>query len=108
YVFGWGRRFCPGYHIAEASFFIVLSRLIWALDLKAPIDPTGRAKVPDINDEEATYTSGFVSVPRIFPVSFKPRSHGREEQVRRAFQEAQSAWDVQGLERDQREGVEAK
>ncbi|KAF8810830.1 cytochrome P450 [Phlegmacium glaucopus] len=109
YVFGWGRRFCPGYHIAEASFFIVLSRLIWALDLKAPIDPaTGRAKVPDINDEEATYTSGFVSVPRIFPVSFKPRSHGREEQVRRAFQEAQGAWDVQGLERDQREGVEAK
>ncbi|KAF8813062.1 hypothetical protein BYT27DRAFT_7046249, partial [Phlegmacium glaucopus] len=90
YVFGWGR----GYHIPEAAFFIVLSRLIWALDLTAPIDPaTRRAKVPDINNEEATYTSGFVSVLHIFPASFKPRSPGREEQVRRAFREVQSAWD---------------
>ncbi|KAF8813067.1 cytochrome P450, partial [Phlegmacium glaucopus] len=103
YVFGWGQRFCPGYHIAKVSFFIILSRLIWALDLTAPIDPaTGRAKVPDINDEEATYTSGFVSVPRIFSVSFKPRSHGREEQVRRTFQKAQSALDVQGLASERR------
>ncbi|KAF8815175.1 cytochrome P450 [Phlegmacium glaucopus] len=77
YVFSWGRRFCPGYHIAEASFFIVLPRLIWALGLTTPIDPaTGRVKVPDINDEEATYTSGFASVPRIFPVSFKPKYLG--------------------------------
>lgn len=73
------------------------------------MDPvTERRKVPDINDEEATYTSGFVSVPRIFPVSFKPRSPGREELVKRAFQEAQMAWDVLGLDRDQREGVETK
>jgi hypothetical protein len=104
YVFGWGRRFCPGYHIAEASFFIVLSRLIWAIDFQAPIDPiTGRRKVPDINDEEATWSSGFVSVPKIYPVSFKARSPGRAELVQRAFDEAQPAWDTLGLDRDERE-----
>ncbi|KAF9567990.1 cytochrome P450 [Agrocybe pediades] len=106
YVFGWGRRFCPGYHIAQASFFIVLSRIIWALDFRAPIDPaTGKPKVPDINDEEATWTSGFVSVPRIYPVEFKARSPGREQIIQRAFLEAQNAWDTLGLERDQREGL---
>lgn len=61
--------------------------------------------MPDINDEEATFTSGFVSVPKIFPVEFKPRSAVREQMVKRAFAEAQSAWDTLGLERDQREGA---
>ncbi|OOF99879.1 hypothetical protein ASPCADRAFT_138781 [Aspergillus carbonarius ITEM 5010] len=28
--FGFGRRACPGYHLAKASFFIVISRVLWA------------------------------------------------------------------------------
>ncbi|KIK64878.1 hypothetical protein GYMLUDRAFT_160779 [Collybiopsis luxurians FD-317 M1] len=101
YVFGWGRRFCLGSHIAEASLFIVLSRLIWAINFTAPVDPTtGKPKIPDINDEEGTYTSGFVSVPRIYPVLFKPRSKGREDIIRKAYEETQSAWDLLGLEKD--------
>ncbi|PWY84475.1 cytochrome protein [Aspergillus sclerotioniger CBS 115572] len=35
--FGFGRRACPGYHLAKASFFIVISRILWAyrIDRKA-------------------------------------------------------------------------
>ncbi|KAI3614833.1 cytochrome p450 [Moniliophthora roreri] len=29
YAFGFGRRYCPGSHIAEASLFITLARLVW-------------------------------------------------------------------------------
>ncbi|KIK51470.1 hypothetical protein GYMLUDRAFT_78193 [Collybiopsis luxurians FD-317 M1] len=80
---------------------IVLSRLIWAINFTAPVDPTaGKPKIPDINNEEGIYTSGFVSVPRIYPVSFKPRSKGREYIIRKAYEEAQSAWDLLGLEKD--------
>lgn len=32
--YGFGRRMCPGVHVAEASLFIVISRLLWAYDIK--------------------------------------------------------------------------
>lgn len=32
--FGFGRRICPGIHVAEASLFIAISRLLWAYDIK--------------------------------------------------------------------------
>ncbi|KDQ51281.1 hypothetical protein JAAARDRAFT_706542 [Jaapia argillacea MUCL 33604] len=103
YVFGWGRRFCQGSHIAEASLFIVLSRIIWGIDLEAPIDPkTKNPIVPDINDEEGTFTDGFVSVPKIFGVKFKPRSEKHADIIRRSFEEAQSEWQVLGLDVDER------
>ncbi|KAF9802745.1 hypothetical protein IEO21_09827 [Rhodonia placenta] len=38
YMFGLGRRFCLGKHVAEASIFIVLSRLVWGIDFYAPVD----------------------------------------------------------------------
>ncbi|KAF8625938.1 hypothetical protein AX17_006664 [Amanita inopinata Kibby_2008] len=61
YVFGWGRRFCQGSHIAEASLFISLSRLIWGVEFEAPKDPkTGVPQIPDVGDEEGTFSDGFV------------------------------------------------
>lgn len=60
YVFSRSRRFCADYQIPEASFFIALSRIMWDLDFSAPVDPeTGHPKIPDINDEEFTWSSGF-------------------------------------------------
>ncbi|PYI10433.1 putative cytochrome P450 [Aspergillus sclerotiicarbonarius CBS 121057] len=32
--FGFGRRACPGYHLAKASFFIVISRALWAYHIE--------------------------------------------------------------------------
>ena len=34
YDFGIGRRECPGKHVADASLFIVISRLLWAFDIE--------------------------------------------------------------------------
>ncbi|CCM07189.1 uncharacterized protein FIBRA_09530 [Fibroporia radiculosa] len=103
YAFGWGRRFCQGSYMAEASLFIVLSRLIWGLDLVAGTDPkTGNPQLPDVNDEEGTWSEGFISVPRIYPVSFRARSEKHAETMRRLFDEVQVEWQAMGLAGDER------
>ena len=33
--YGFGRRLCPGLHVAEASLYIVISRVLWGFDVKA-------------------------------------------------------------------------
>jgi len=99
YVFGWGRRFCQGTHIAEASLFIVLARLVWAVDFYPPRDPTtGTAIIPDMADEDAAWSEGFVSVPRTFRVGFRPRSDARRIIVERTFEDTQREWAGRGLE----------
>ncbi|KAL8718103.1 MAG: hypothetical protein Q9225_004725 [Loekoesia sp. 1 TL-2023] len=32
--YGFGRRLCPGIHVAEQSLFIVISRVLWAFDIQ--------------------------------------------------------------------------
>lgn len=32
--YGFGRRFCPGVHVAEQSLFIVVSRVLWAFNIQ--------------------------------------------------------------------------
>lgn len=97
YAFGWGRRFCQGSYMAEASLFIVLARVLWGLDLTCPVD-----RVPDPDDEERTWSEGFVAVPNIFPVAFKVRSEKHAEIIRRAYEDVQREWQVLGLEVDER------
>jgi cytochrome P450 len=33
--YGFGRRLCPGINVAEQSLFIVISRVLWAFDIRA-------------------------------------------------------------------------
>lgn len=42
YSFGIGRRECPGQHVANASLFIIISRVLWAFD----IGPKLHASIP--------------------------------------------------------------
>ena len=35
YTFGFGRRICPGRHIADNSVFLAIARLLWAFDIQA-------------------------------------------------------------------------
>ncbi|KAH9921903.1 cytochrome P450 [Fomitopsis serialis] len=84
YGFGWGRRFCQGSHIAEASLFITLSRILWGIDFYAPLDPkTKQPILPDVANEEKT-------VPHAFNIGFAPRSAKHAELIRKAFDNVQS------------------
>ncbi|OSX61377.1 hypothetical protein POSPLADRAFT_1057133 [Postia placenta MAD-698-R-SB12] len=102
YISGWGRRFCPGKYVSEASMFIVLSRLIWAFDFYAASDPqTGKAKLPNVNNVD-TFTDGLVTAPKIYPVGFKPRSEKHAEMIKASYRDVQNDWQSMGLAGDER------
>lgn len=45
--YGFGRRLCPGIQVAEQSFFMVVSRLLWAFEIRAkpghPLDMSSQS-----------------------------------------------------------------
>ncbi|KAM0790540.1 hypothetical protein ACM66B_003409 [Microbotryomycetes sp. NB124-2] len=63
FAFGFGRRICPGMHIAERSLYIVFSRLMWACNILHAKDEHGNEVPIDINN----FSEGFSS----HPVGFK-------------------------------------
>ena len=38
FLFGFGRRLCPGMHVAQNSLFMVISKLLWSFDVLPPVD----------------------------------------------------------------------
>ncbi|KAJ8091917.1 hypothetical protein PM082_024151 [Marasmius tenuissimus] len=102
YVFGWGRRFCMGSHIAEASIFFVVARILWGLDMRGPRNPrTGAVQLLDPWDEDS-YSTGAVTNAVPFNVVFEPRSSQHKEGIENAFQDAQDRWELLGLKKDER------
>ncbi|KAG8220189.1 cytochrome P450 [Butyriboletus roseoflavus] len=65
--FGFGRRICPGQHIANRSIFINAALLLWSFritqDPKSPIDDKG-------------FVDGVIAHPRPFDACFTPRIAG--------------------------------
>ncbi|ETS78836.1 hypothetical protein PFICI_08689 [Pestalotiopsis fici W106-1] len=78
WMFGAGRRICPGMWVAEREIWLAISRLIWAFDLEA---------VPEhpIDLKEYDGLSGRSPVP--FQIKLKPR----HENVGRVLSAAASA-----------------
>ncbi|KAH7922342.1 cytochrome P450 [Leucogyrophana mollusca] len=74
--FGFGRRICPGQHIANRSIFINAALLLWSFkiteDPSAPIDESG-------------FVDGVIAHPKPFAAKFEPR-FGDEAQLRRAME----------------------
>ncbi|KIM36489.1 hypothetical protein M413DRAFT_35044, partial [Hebeloma cylindrosporum] len=46
FFFGFGRRICPGLHIAMNSLFIGITRILWAFDINPIIDSDGKPVIP--------------------------------------------------------------
>ncbi|KAF4613090.1 hypothetical protein D9613_011043 [Agrocybe pediades] len=68
--FGFGRRVCPGMHLASHSLYITISRMVWGFNILPALDENGRQVIPDSNN----YTSGFNSKPISFDCRMEPRS----------------------------------
>ncbi|KAF1943600.1 cytochrome P450 [Clathrospora elynae] len=56
--FGFGRRICPGMHVALQSLYIVIARMMWAFDI-VPTIVNGKPFIPGADD----FTTGLVSYP---------------------------------------------
>ena len=76
--FGFGRRICVGLHLARASLFITVSRILWAFDILPAVDETGREVLPDVNN----FTNGFNSRPVSFDCRLVPRNERIKDTIR--------------------------
>ncbi|KAH8101774.1 cytochrome P450 [Cristinia sonorae] len=90
--FGFGRRVCPGSHLARNSLFISIARLLWAFHIKPATDKEGKEVLPD----PWNYTNGFNSFPVSFQCKFEPRSREVVGVIKRegaaALDELNSRW----------------
>jgi len=89
FVFGAGRRLCQGMHIAERSLFLAISRLLWAFDIKRPVDSaTGKEKpLPDVDDLVGT----LAVQPAPFEVDITPRNEQKAQMMRDIWQGCEEA-----------------
>ncbi|KAJ7108066.1 cytochrome P450 [Mycena crocata] len=68
--FGYGRRVCPGSHLASNSIYINIARILWGFNLSKARDEQGQ----EIDVDTFAYTDGFNSIPLPFSISITPRS----------------------------------
>ncbi|TFK34081.1 cytochrome P450 [Crucibulum laeve] len=89
--FGFGRRICPGMHVANRSLFIFISRVLWAFDIVPPKRADGKPILPPSDD----FTTGLTSHPKPFGYSFVPRRAGVEPIIMKEALQAEmdaAAW----------------
>ncbi|KAF8888758.1 cytochrome P450 [Infundibulicybe gibba] len=89
--FGFGRRICPGMHLALNSLFINIARVLWAFDVLPQLDDKGQPILPDPDH----FTNGFNSKPVSFDCRLVPRSPKTVECIESGWQAAKSklaAW----------------
>ncbi|EIW85639.1 cytochrome P450 [Coniophora puteana RWD-64-598 SS2] len=73
-VFGFGRRVCPGMHLADATMWLSVAMVLATFDILAPTD--GSVERP------VEVTSTFTAAPPEFKCVFKPRSEAAMKLVR--------------------------
>ncbi|KAF7373048.1 Cytochrome P450 [Mycena sanguinolenta] len=68
-AFGFGRRICPGRHMATASLWIVVASILSTFNIDKAIGEDGREIEPT-----SEYSPGILSTPLPFKCSITPRS----------------------------------
>ncbi|KAI0298155.1 cytochrome P450 [Multifurca ochricompacta] len=69
-TYGFGRRACPGKHLANDALFIETARILWAMNLRRARDENG-SELPLDTDSFVDY--GLVVRPKPFDCKFTPR-----------------------------------
>ncbi|KAJ7118250.1 cytochrome P450 [Mycena epipterygia] len=68
-AFGFGRRICPGRHMAMSSVWITIASILAVLDITKPVGDDGQVIEPSYE-----FCSDLVSSPLPFKCSIRPRS----------------------------------
>ncbi|OCH86919.1 cytochrome P450 [Obba rivulosa] len=72
WAFGFGRRICPGRHLADSTIFIFIATLLAVFDISPPEDDE---IVPE-------FTQHLVRIPQPFRCRISPRSDAKSELVK--------------------------
>ncbi|KAI9486152.1 MAG: cytochrome P450 [Benjaminiella poitrasii] len=70
YIFGWGRRICPGIYLAENELFNSVTRMMARCTIEPAISSTGEKLYPDLDDFK---DGGATLVPAPFYLRFVER-----------------------------------
>ncbi|TVY47716.1 O-methylsterigmatocystin oxidoreductase [Lachnellula occidentalis] len=81
FIFGFGRRICPGRYVADNAVFMTIAQTLAVFSIEKLVE-NGKVVEPEIKFE-----SGMVSHPVPYRISIKPRSKVHEELIRAAEQE---------------------
>ncbi|KAJ7132978.1 cytochrome P450 [Mycena filopes] len=76
-AFGFGRRICPGRHVASATAWSAIVSLLATMNISKAKDETGK----DIEIEEVGYSDGFICHPNTFPCLITPRSESAKNLI---------------------------
>jgi len=69
YVFGFGRRRCPGANLVESSIWLLMACIIATTDITKATDERGNVVEPEV-----VYDNAIFRIPNSFPCNIKPRS----------------------------------
>ncbi|KAI9441381.1 cytochrome P450 [Lactarius indigo] len=69
FVFGFGRRRCPGAHLVESSVWLMLATMLAVLDIEKPRDRDGNEIEPEVKFENSIFRTATR-----FAVALTPRS----------------------------------
>jgi len=81
-AFGFGRRLCPGRHMALSSIWISVVSILATFDITKAVDEEGNIIEPSYE-----YFSGLISAPLPFKCSIKPRSQETVALIQAALNE---------------------
>ncbi|KAL4063425.1 cytochrome P450 [Scleroderma citrinum] len=77
YVFGFGRRRCPGAHLAESSLWLLMVSMIATLDIckkTVIVAERGAEMTEAVSEPEVVFENSVFRTPRPFKCSIRPRS----------------------------------
>ncbi|MCJ1447440.1 MAG: hypothetical protein MMC23_007951 [Stictis urceolatum] len=77
YIWGAGRRICPGMYLAENTLFVALAKILWEFDITPPLHDDGAKKLVELQDE--AFESGRIVIPRPFNLVFMPIARSMAE-----------------------------
>jgi len=69
YCFGFGRRACPGKHLADATVWLACVQILATLDIRALVNEKGMSVMPEVKA-----SPGIVTHPVKFDCAITPRS----------------------------------
>lgn len=81
YVFGAGRRICPGEGFARNSVLLAMAKIVWAFDISAPT-------ALDLSNEKG-FKSGLVFCSAPFDVTLNLRSEAKRSVIQEDYNNAQ-------------------
>ncbi|KAH8114366.1 cytochrome P450 oxidoreductase [Phellopilus nigrolimitatus] len=103
YIFGFGRRACPGKELADASLFMFVAASLAVFDFKKVRGADGQIKEPKF-----AFSPGTITHPEPFSINATPRSPAAAMMIRSV--ETEHPWDASDAEHlahlDWRRGLE--